>query len=167
MQCKFLLKNMCKRNLWFKMYCIPAVPWIKQTRRFTQYVITKTAFLLVFLPSKWGIAAVSQPPRSKLLSSNPQFSENVAKAAGSGRFRAHRQCLGGWGAAGSVWSEWNDLMFQSRPRPQGMEWYGLLIDTRSTASLSRTLTLLSVSHCFCFSCLSLRLSHTHTLQSLC
>ena len=77
-----------------------------------------------------------------------------------------------WGGktAGSVWSEWNDLMFQSRPRPWGMEWYGLLIDTGSTASLSHTLahthththTLLSVSCCFCFSCLSLRHTHTHT-----
>lgn len=59
---------------------------------------------------------------------------------------AFRQAAWGEKTAGSVWSEWNDLMFRSRPRPQGMERYGLLIDTRSTASLSHT--RLSASPCF-------------------
>ena len=77
-----------------------------------------------------------------------------------------------WGGktAGSVWSEWNDLMFQSRPRPWGMEWYGLLIDTGSTASLSHTLahthTHTHTHTAFCFMLFLLQLSvpqtHTHT-----
>ena len=77
-----------------------------------------------------------------------------------------------WGGktAGSVWSEWNDLMFQSRPHPWGMERYGLLIDTRSTASLSHTLAhslSLTHTHSFLFhsvsaSAVSQTHKHTHT-----